>query len=127
MDDRMQELAAEAAYQLLQSFRGSHPQWTDDRTPLDKLTSWLGLEIATFHPEDYPKGTYGFLEPEENLIWLCRDLSETLRRFTLAHELGHAVLHRQVSHEHIAFNHLQPVLEPEQGMSREDPCQTYDV
>jgi DNA helicase II / ATP-dependent DNA helicase PcrA len=127
MDDRTQELAAEAAYQLLQSFRGSHPQWTDDRTPLDKLTSWLGLEIATFHPEDYPKGTYGFLEPEENLIWLCRDLSETLRRFTLAHELGHAVLHRQVSHEHIAFNHLQPVLEPEQGMSREDPCQTYDV
>ena len=127
MDDRMQALAAEAAHQLLQSFRGSYPQWTDDRTPLDELTSWLGLEIATFHPEDYPEGTYGFLEPEENLIWLGRNLPETLRRFTLAHELGHAILHRQVSHEHIAFNHLQPVLEAGQGVSREDPCQTYDI
>jgi len=127
MDDRMQALAAEAAHQLLQSFRGSYPQWTDDRTPLDELTSWLGLEIATFHPEDYPEGTYGFLEPEENLIWLGRNLPEMLRRFTLAHELGHAILHRQVSHEHIAFNHLQPVLEAGQGVTREDPCQTYDI
>src|SRR5258708_660754 len=98
MDDRMQALAAEAAHQLLQSFRGNYPQWTDDRTPLDELTSWLG-----------------------------RNLPETLRRFTLAHELGHAILHRQVSHEHIAFNHLQPVLEAGQGVSREDPCQTYDI
>src|SRR6266581_351716 len=94
MDDRMQALAAGAARQLLQSFREGYPQWAGDRTPLDELTAWLGLEIATFHPDDYPQGTYGFVEPEENLVWLCRDLSETLRRFTLAHELGHVVLHR---------------------------------
>ncbi len=35
MDDRIQALAAEAARQLLQNFRESHPQWADDRTPLD--------------------------------------------------------------------------------------------
>src|SRR5690348_8870669 len=91
MDDRMQALAVEAARQLLQSFKLEHPQWTDDRTPVDAFLSWLGLEVATFHPNDYAQGTYGWLEPEEDLIWLRRDLPETLRRFTLAHELGHLV------------------------------------
>jgi DNA helicase II / ATP-dependent DNA helicase PcrA len=127
MDDRMRTLAAGAAYQLLESFKRDHPQWTDDKTPLDELTLWLGLDVSTFHPDDYPQGTYGFLEPGENLVWLCRDLPETLRRFTLAHELGHAILHRQIGYRHITFNSLQPGQESEQGMSREDPCQTQDV
>src|SRR5258707_1871569 len=127
MDDRMRTLAAGAAYQLLESFKRDHPQWTDDKTPLDELTLWLGLEVSTFHPDDYPQGTYGFLEPGENLVWLCRDLPETLRRFTLAHELGHAILHRQIGYQHITFNPAQPGQESEQGMSREDPCQTQDV
>jgi DNA helicase-2/ATP-dependent DNA helicase PcrA len=127
MDDRMRTLAAGAAYQLLESFKRDHPQWTDDKTPLDELTLWLGLDVSTFHPDDYPQGTYGFLEPGENLVWLCRDLPETLRRFTLAHELGHAILHRQIGYQHITFNPPQPGQESEQGMSREDPCQTQDV
>ncbi len=127
MEERMQALAAEMAHQVLQSFRESNPQWIDDRTPLDKLTSWLGMELATFHPDDYPRGTYGFLEPEENLVWLCRDLPETLRRFTLAHELGHALLHRQANYQHVRFNLLQPAAGFDQGMSREDPCQTQDI
>src|SRR6266566_4175240 len=127
MEERMQALAAEMAHQVLQSFRESNPQWIDDRTPLDKLTSWLGMEVTTFHPDDYPQGTYGFLEPGENLVWLRRDLPETLRRFTLAHELGHAILHRQIGYRHITFNPPQPGQESEQGMSREDPCQTQDV
>ncbi len=101
MDDRMRTLAAGAAYQLLESFKRDHPQWTDDKTPLDELTLWLSLEVTTFHPDDYPQGTYGFLEPGENLVWLRRDLPETLRRFTLAHELGHAILHRQIGYRHI--------------------------
>ncbi len=127
MDDRMQALAAGAARQLLQSFRESYPQWAGDRTPLDELTAWLGLEITTFHPDDYPQGTYGFVEPGENLVWLCRDLPETLRRFTLAHELGHALLHRQAGHQHFSYNPSQLAAEFGQGVSREDPCQTSDV
>jgi DNA helicase-2/ATP-dependent DNA helicase PcrA len=127
MDDRMQALAAGAARQLLQSFRESYPQWAGDRTPLDELASWLGLEITTFHPDDYPQGTYGFVEPGENLVWLRRDLTETLRRFTLAHELGHAMLHRQAGHQHFSYNPPQLVAEFGQGVSREDPCQPRDV
>ncbi len=127
MDDRMQALAAGAARQLLQSFRESYPQWAGDRTPLDELTAWLGLEIATFHPDDYPQGTYGFVEPEESLVWLCRDLPETLRRFTLAHELGHVVLHRQAGQQHFSYHPPLLAVELGQGVSREDPCQTRDV
>src|SRR6266566_4435567 len=127
MDDRIQTLAAEAAHQLLQNFRESHARWTDDQTPLEELAAWLGLEITTFHPDDYPEGTYGFLEPRDNLIWLHRNLSATLRRFTLAHELGHAVLHRQAGHKHFSFRPPQSVVVVDQGASREDPCQTHDV
>ena len=127
MDDRMQALAAGEARQLLQSFRESYPQWAGERTPLDELTAWLGLEIATFHADDYPQGTYGFVEPEEKLVWLCRDLPETLRRFTLAHELGHAMLHRQAGQQHFSRNPSQLTTELGQGVSREDLCQTSDV
>jgi DNA helicase II / ATP-dependent DNA helicase PcrA len=127
MDDRIQALATEAAHQLLQNFRESHPWWTGDRTPLDELAAWLGLSIATFHPDDHPKGTYGFLEPAENLVWLCRNLPTGLHRFTLAHEIGHAILHRQVGHQYIPFLSSLPINLFDQGASREDPCQTQDI
>ena len=117
MDDRLHNEAVAAARQLLQRFKAEHPEWENDKTPIDELVSWHGLEIATFHQDDRPEGTYGWLEPEEDLIWLCRGLPETLRRFTLAHELGHAVLHRHASQQ---AQHVPQ-------LSREDPCQVIDV
>jgi ATP-dependent DNA helicase UvrD/PcrA len=127
MDDKIQAQAAETAHQLLQHFKESHPQWTGDRTPLDELAAWLGLDIATFEPDYYPEGTYGFLEPGENLIWLRRKLLEGLHRFTLAHEIGHAVLHRQVGHQHFSFRLAQSVAEFDLAASREEPCKEHDV
>ncbi|HEV7237486.1 MAG TPA: ImmA/IrrE family metallo-endopeptidase, partial [Ktedonobacteraceae bacterium] len=102
MDDGTRAAAVTAAQQLLLRYRAEHPRWVDDKTPVDELVAWLGLQVETFHPADYPAGTYGFLEPVEDLIWLCRDLSPTLRRFTLAHELGHAVLHRTTAQQSAA-------------------------
>ncbi len=99
MDDWIRAAAEAAAHQLLLHYKEEHPQWQDDKTPLDSLANWLGIAVETFHPNDYPAGTYGFLEPGEDLIWLCRDLSAPLRRFTLAHELGHAVLHHGTGSE----------------------------
>lgn len=95
MDNTMRLQAEVAARLLLQDYCNAHPDWTDDKTPVDALVSWLDLDVATFSPTDYPQGTYGFVDPDEdeNLIWLCRDLPETLQRFTLAHELGHIILH----------------------------------
>jgi superfamily I DNA/RNA helicase/CRISPR/Cas system-associated exonuclease Cas4 (RecB family) len=53
----------------------------------------LGFALATFHASAHP-GTLGYLEPGEDLIFLRADLPEPIRRFTLAHELGHALMHR---------------------------------
>ena len=125
MDDRFLELAAEAAREVLQSFRESYAQWTDDKIPLNDLAAWLGLEIATFDPDDYPKGTYGFLEPGENLIWLRRKLPEGMHRFTLAHEIGHAILHRQVEHVSFRLPRSVGILDP--GAVFEDQCKEQDV
>lgn len=131
MEERIQFEAREVARLLLRNFRASHPQWQDDCTPLETITRWLDLEVATFHRTDEPEGTYGYLDAQENLIWLRRDLPDTLRRFTLAHELGHAMLHRTLSPR------LQPFFESiragvahsiiDEGASQEDPCSTDDV
>jgi len=126
MDVPVRVEAVGAAQDLLQRFRAAHPAWQDDQTPLAEIVGWLGCEIATFHPDDHPGGTYGFLEPGEPLIWLCRDLPTTLQRFTLAHELGHVVLH-----SHLPIGHDLPasLLPPvgNAGVSPEDPCREPDV
>src|SRR5579872_7075101 len=131
MEEHIQFEAREVARRLLRSFRESHPQWQNDCTPLNEITGWLDLEVATFHSDDEPEGTYGYLDQVENLIWLRRDLPERLRRFTLAHELGHAMLHRKLAPQ------VQPLFESirasiatitmDIGASREDPCLTEDV
>jgi DNA helicase II / ATP-dependent DNA helicase PcrA len=129
MEERIQFEAREVARHLLQSFRASHPHWQDDCTPLHEITRWLDLEVETFYHGDQPEGTFGFLDPEENLIWLRRDLPPMLRRFTLAHELGHVMLHRKVVPK------LQPLFASihasiaiaDEGASRDDPCSTDDV
>ncbi len=129
MDVSMRPGAVEAARDVLGRFKREYPSWQDNSAPLERIAAWLGCEIATFHPDDYPGGTYGFLEPGEPLIWLCRDLSATLRRFTLAHELGHVVLHSHISTGHdlpaAASFQLTPANEP--GVSADDPCQAQDV
>lgn len=139
MDDGTRAAAVTAAQQLLLRYRAEHPRWVDDKTPIDDLIAWLGLQVETFHPADYPAGTYGFLEPIEDLIWLCRDLSPTLRRFTLAHELGHAVLHRATAQQTAALRSRLDALPPSPSSyqhhrqqttssnSPDDPCQQPDV
>jgi superfamily I DNA/RNA helicase len=62
--------------------------------PIDDLTLALGLEVTTFHPSARRGGILGWLEPGEDLIFIRDGLPEPVRRFTLAHELGHALLHR---------------------------------
>jgi DNA helicase II / ATP-dependent DNA helicase PcrA len=96
--DNAIRMAVEAAARLvLSEYRKTHPEWTGNATPIDDLAAWLHLDIATFDTQSYAPGTFGFMDSddEENLIWICRDLTATLRRFTLAHEIGHALLHCQ--------------------------------
>jgi superfamily I DNA/RNA helicase/Zn-dependent peptidase ImmA (M78 family)/CRISPR/Cas system-associated exonuclease Cas4 (RecB family) len=65
-----------------------------EATPIDALAERLGLDVALFPPQGRRTQTLGWLEPGENLIFLRDGLPEPVRRFTLAHEIGHAVLHR---------------------------------
>lgn len=129
MDASVRLEAVEAARDLLQRFQAECTTWQDVATPVEEIAAWLGCEIATFHPEDYPSGTYGFLEPGEQLIWLCRDLPATLQRFTLAHELGHVVLHSHIplGHDLPASSHARSLPLAEPGVSSDDPCQIQDI
>lgn len=83
----------QAAAALLRWLEQQHGPWQGDRVPVDTLAEAIGLDVARFAPALHP-GTLGFLEPGEELIFLRSGLAEPVRRFTLAHELGHAVLHR---------------------------------
>ena len=121
MNERLKAEASGAAQQLLRRFRAAYPDWTDDCTPLDVLVEWYGLQVETFFPGDYPAGTFGFLEDNEDLIWLNRSLTDTLRRFTLAHELGHAVLHRGSPHSpHVPQQQGAAALLPDSSCSEPD-------
>ncbi|GCE14356.1 UvrD-helicase domain-containing protein [Tengunoibacter tsumagoiensis] len=137
MDNAMRTMAETAAQLLLRAYRSAHPEWVDDRTPVDALAEWLKLDVETFHPSDYPEGTYGFMDADEdeNLIWLRRTMQETLRRFTLAHELGHAILHCQGGKRFLELSQrFTSPLETTPSafldvplLSRIDPCHEADV
>src|SRR5260370_3483908 len=136
-------LQAEVAVRLLmEDYRKAHADWSDDKIPVDELVTWLGLYVATFSPMDYPQGTYGFIDPDEdeNLVWLCRDLPETLHRFTLAHELGHIILHchrgrrfqelvqrLSAEAEFITQTMLATIQKGMPDLSPIDPCHDMDV
>ncbi|HLJ82449.1 MAG TPA: ImmA/IrrE family metallo-endopeptidase, partial [Ktedonobacterales bacterium] len=64
-------------------------------TSLDTLARRLGVDVLLFSPEAQRQGVLGWLEPGENVIYLRAGLPKPIRRFTLAHELGHYVLHRR--------------------------------
>nr|BBH94172.1 DNA helicase [Thermogemmatispora argillosa] len=113
MEQETRALATLAALYVRQRYHLYRPSWEAEAVPLDELIAWLELEIATFHPADQPPGTYGYLEPGDNLIWICRNLSEPQRRFTLAHELGHVILHRPLTETmRLLLPELEEMLKP---------------
>jgi DNA helicase II / ATP-dependent DNA helicase PcrA len=139
VDNAIRTMAEDAARLLLNEYRAAHPQWDNEKTPIDEIVEWAGLNVETFHPSDYEKGVHGFVDPDEdeNLIWLRRDLREAFRRFTLAHELGHTILHchggkrlSQLTQQRpmtgslsMPYQELPALPEP----SRTDPCADNDI
>jgi superfamily I DNA/RNA helicase/Zn-dependent peptidase ImmA (M78 family) len=116
--DDSQRPRAEAARLLAQLCR-SDPARTPQATDVDELARQLAIDVEPFHPATRSAGTLGWLEPGENLIFLRDGLAKQTRRFTLAHEIGHFVLHR----EHPA------TLGPLDQLSRDEllPCDHADL
>lgn len=83
-----------AAVRALERLGARHDAGAAAQVDVDQLARELGLDVETFHPATRRSGTLGWLEPGEPLIFLSEGLAESSRRFTLAHEIGHFVLHR---------------------------------
>ena len=130
-----QQIAEQAAQLLLCEFRESHAWWQDDYVPLDELVAWLGLNVELFNVEAREPGTYGYVDPDddEHLIWLRHNLAPSIRRFTLAHELGHVVLHcRMTAQLETLLSDMRSLLARTRDaeilpFSDEDVCQEDDV
>ena len=132
MEEQSHYEAVEMAQRIVQRFRTVFSQWRDDRLPVDEVVTWLGLHVALFHPEDRPTGTYGYVDPDEGqLIWLCRGLPDQIRRFTLAHELGHMLLHcHATAHITALLGDMPSVIATTEYAftpSTADPCSEADV
>jgi superfamily I DNA/RNA helicase/Zn-dependent peptidase ImmA (M78 family) len=123
MNDIAQAVAA--AQQLLASYEAAHPEQSDPlaATPIDAVVAWQGVAVERFNPLDAPPGTLGWLEPGEDLIWLSISLDEPVRRFTLAHELGHWLLHRRAGGQ--ASGSLETL--PFAAASQRAACTAEDV
>lgn len=140
MDNDLRTQAEVAARLLLQDYYTTYPGQEDQPVPLEALADWLGFHVVTFHPTDHPEGTYGFIDADEDehLIWLCRDLPEGLHRFTLAHELGHALLHchngqhlQELADRHPELQSFATLLASDSHLplsfSRAAPCHSSDI
>ncbi|HEX6817603.1 MAG TPA: ATP-dependent helicase [Ktedonobacterales bacterium] len=83
-----------AAMRALDRLGMRHEADAPTRVDVARLADELGLDVETFHPATRRPGTLGWLEPGEPLIFVREGLAESSRRFTLAHEIGHFLLHR---------------------------------
>lgn len=55
----------------------------------------LGVDVRFVRFNEDSKGVSGFYDPDENAIYVNKDEFPLRQTFTIAHELGHAVLHRE--------------------------------
>jgi Zn-dependent peptidase ImmA (M78 family) len=62
-------------------------------TPLDELAEKLGIKIQFQEFEDNISG-FLFREGSKNIIGVNKNQPETRQRFTIAHEIGHFILHK---------------------------------
>ncbi len=61
--------------------------------PIEEIAQDQGVMISEFARDARP-GTLGYLDPDDDdLIWIRAGLAPAVRRFTIAHELGHWRLH----------------------------------
>ncbi|ATB36269.1 hypothetical protein CYFUS_001683 [Cystobacter fuscus] len=82
----MREKRASAS-QLLQAFGIHQPP-----VPIEDIVEWLGVHLNYVQNAGW-SGAVKITPPNRADIWVANDESYVRRRFTLAHEIGHLMLH----------------------------------
>ncbi len=62
--------------------------------PTEKIAEQLGYKITLFVPDEALKEVSGIVDHERKVISLNSQETARRQRFTLAHEIGHIVLHK---------------------------------
>src|SRR5579862_3711309 len=86
--DKEEDVAAELLFSFYRSSFIRHPP-----IPVSKLAGFLGLECRKGNVQAMRNGAVGIVLPDEKTIITQLGYPETVNRFTIAHELGHWLLH----------------------------------
>jgi len=86
--------------------------------PLIKISKELGYKVYTFKPSFETLNIFGIVNYAEREILLNKSDLDKRQRFTLAHEIGHIVLHDQKSKEEIV-DYRKDILNPQGTKERE--------
>ena len=62
-------------------------------TPVVKVAEHLGYRVSSFTPSVRTHDVSGAVDHSQKVIYVNRDEPATRNRFTIAHEIGHIVLH----------------------------------
>lgn len=71
--------------------------------PLEALVDHLGYELMEFEPDAEADAISGAVSHKKKRIYLNADDSARRKVFTLAHEIGHIVLHRDSADEFVDY------------------------
>lgn len=82
--------AIDTAYETLKKHGVISPP-----TPIIEITESCGLKIREVDFGKYSDRVAGFLNTKGNVIYVNKDDNEHRKAFTIAHELGHYLLHKK--------------------------------
>lgn len=82
--------AVETAYKTLETHGVTSPP-----TPIVEIAESYGLKIKEVDFGKYSGRVAGFLDVKENVVYVNKEDSDHRKAFTVAHELGHYLLHEE--------------------------------
>lgn len=81
--------AAQVAQETLEKHSIASPP-----VPIVDLAESYGFRVRAVDFAEYSTGVAGFIDPKAGVIFVNKDDSDHRKAFTIAHELGHYLLHR---------------------------------
>ncbi len=72
-------------------------------TPLEDIIHYLGYTIEEFEPDEDTDRVSGAVNHRQQTIYINHQDSPRRQMFTLAHEIGHIFLHRELEGSHVDY------------------------